>query len=165
MTVLFLRFMQSRCGRKLITPGENFWWTGDECMWKNASIFLWNICYSFLSDIVRSERHPFNTAQICTLSHPFLKMFFLISLNIWITFPNNVGLEVWRLFSFWLPCFSNSVKIIPDPYDNWWRRKWQPTRVFLLDNPMDRGDWWTTVHGVVKESDMSEGLNKINKKR
>ena len=30
-----------------------------------------------------------------------------------------------------------------------WRRKWQPTPVFLLGNTMDRGDWKAeeTVHG------------------
>ena len=29
-----------------------------------------------------------------------------------------------------------------------WRRKWQLTPVFLLENPKDRGAWWATVHGV-----------------
>ena len=24
-----------------------------------------------------------------------------------------------------------------------------------LENPMDRGSWWATVHGVTKESDMT----------
>ena len=28
-----------------------------------------------------------------------------------------------------------------------WRRTWQPTPVFLLENPMDRGVWRATVHG------------------
>ena len=31
-----------------------------------------------------------------------------------------------------------------------WRRKWQPTAVFLPGKSMDRGDWWATVHGVVR---------------
>ena len=31
-----------------------------------------------------------------------------------------------------------------------WRRQWQPTLVFLLGNPMDRGAWWDTVRGVTK---------------
>ena len=40
-------------------------------------------------------------------------------------------------------------------FDPWvrkipWRRKWQPTPVFLLGNPMDRGAWRVTVHGVAK---------------
>ena len=30
------------------------------------------------------------------------------------------------------------------------RRKWQPTAVFLPENPMDKGAWWVTVHGVAK---------------
>ena len=31
-----------------------------------------------------------------------------------------------------------------------WRRKWQPTPVFLMKNPMDRGASWTTVCWVAK---------------
>ena len=31
-----------------------------------------------------------------------------------------------------------------------WRRQWQPTPVFLLENPMDRGTWQATVHGVAR---------------
>ena len=31
--------------------------------------------------------------------------------------------------------------------------------VFCMDNPMDRGVWWSTVHGVPKESDTTEHLN------
>ena len=30
--------------------------------------------------------------------------------------------------------------------------EWQPSPVFLLDNPMDRGAWWATVRGVACES-------------
>ena len=40
-------------------------------------------------------------------------------------------------------------------FDPWvgkipWRRAQQPTPVFLLENPMDRGAWWDTVHGVTE---------------
>jgi len=31
-----------------------------------------------------------------------------------------------------------------------WRRKWQPTPVFFLKNPMNRGAWRATVHRVPK---------------
>ena len=31
-----------------------------------------------------------------------------------------------------------------------WRRARQPTPVFLLENPMDKGAWQATVHGVAK---------------
>ena len=33
-----------------------------------------------------------------------------------------------------------------------WRRKWQPTLYSCLENPMDRGAWWATVHGVAKNN-------------
>ena len=29
-----------------------------------------------------------------------------------------------------------------------WRREWQSTQYSLLENSMDRGSWWTTVHVV-----------------
>ena len=29
-----------------------------------------------------------------------------------------------------------------------------PLQYSCLGNPMDRGTWWATVHGVTKESDM-----------
>ena len=31
-----------------------------------------------------------------------------------------------------------------------WRRRWQPTPVFLPGNPMDRGAWRATVHRVTE---------------
>ena len=31
-----------------------------------------------------------------------------------------------------------------------------PLQYSCLGNPMDRGAWWTTAHGVAKESDMTE---------
>ena len=31
-----------------------------------------------------------------------------------------------------------------------------PLQYSWLKNPIDRGDWWTTVHGSHKESDMTE---------
>ena len=31
-----------------------------------------------------------------------------------------------------------------------WRRKWQPTPLFLPEESVDRGIWWVTVRGVPK---------------
>ena len=40
-----------------------------------------------------------------------------------------------------------------------------PLQYSCLGNPMNRGDWQATVHGVAKESDTTEQLNKNNLKR
>ena len=32
----------------------------------------------------------------------------------------------------------------------YWRRKWQPTPVFSLENPVDRGAWWAAVHKIAQ---------------
>ena len=37
-----------------------------------------------------------------------------------------------------------------------WRRKWQPTPIFLPGKPHGRGAWWATVHGVSEELDTTE---------
>ena len=34
--------------------------------------------------------------------------------------------------------------------------KGYPLQCSCLENPMDRGAWWATVHGVAKQSDMAE---------
>ena len=33
-----------------------------------------------------------------------------------------------------------------------------PLQYSCLENPMDRGAWQATVHGVAKESDMTEAI-------
>ena len=37
-----------------------------------------------------------------------------------------------------------------------WRRKWQPTPVFLPGEFRDGGAWWAAIYGVTTESDMTE---------
>ena len=37
-----------------------------------------------------------------------------------------------------------------------------PLQNSCLGNPMDKEAWWATVHGVTKESDMTERLNNNN---
>ena len=38
-------------------------------------------------------------------------------------------------------------------------KEMQHIPVFFVGNPMDRRTWWTTVHGVTKELDMTFQLN------
>ena len=37
-----------------------------------------------------------------------------------------------------------------------------PLQYACLGNPMDKGAWWATVHGVAKESDKTWQLNNNN---
>ena len=37
-----------------------------------------------------------------------------------------------------------------------------PLQYSCLENPMERGAWWAIVHGVAKESNMTEWLNSSN---
>ena len=37
-----------------------------------------------------------------------------------------------------------------------------PLQYSCLENPVDRGAWWTPVHWVAKESDTMERLNNNN---
>ena len=52
-------------------------------------------------------------------------------------------------------------------FDPWirktpWRRKWQPTPVFLPGKSMDRGAWQATVRSGVTELDTTEQLKNKN---
>ena len=54
--------------------------------------------------------------------------------------------------------FSPWVSKIP------WRRKWQPTPVSCLGNPMDRGVWWSAVHGITKSQTHTHTYTHPSKK-
>ena len=41
-----------------------------------------------------------------------------------------------------------------------WRRVWQPTQYSCLENPMDRGARWTTIHRVVQSWTELKRLSK-----
>ena len=40
-----------------------------------------------------------------------------------------------------------------------------PLQYSCLGNPMDRGAWWATVHGITKELDITERLNNKQQNR
>ena len=44
------------------------------------------------------------------------------------------------------------------------RRKWQPTPVFLPENPGDGGAWWAAVYGVTQSRTRLKRLSSSNGK-
>ena len=70
------------------------------------------------------------------------------------------GIYAYVGFLWWLSdkesaCQCRRTELYPGAWKIPWRRKWQPTPVFLPGNPMDREAWWATVHGVAKELDLT----------
>ena len=48
-------------------------------------------------------------------------------------------------------CFHNLAKVRNEHwYNTIWRRQWHPLQSSCLENPMDRGTWQATVHGVTE---------------
>ena len=49
-----------------------------------------------------------------------------------------------------LPANAGNTDLITGSEKNLWRRKWQPTLVFLPQNPIASGPWQATVHGITE---------------
>jgi len=55
----------------------------------------------------------------------------------------------------WASLVAQTIKSLPAMQEIWvgkfpWRRTCNPVQYSCLKNPMDRGDWWATVHRVAK---------------
>ena len=46
-----------------------------------------------------------------------------------------------------------------------WRRKWQPTPVFLPENPRDGGAWWAAIYGVAQSRTQLKRLSSSSSSR
>ena len=66
----------------------------------------------------------------------------------------------------WASLVAQTVKNLPAMWESWVRSLGRfpggghghPFQYSCLENLMDRGSWWATVHGVTKESDRTEQL-------
>ena len=58
-----------------------------------------------------------------------------------------------------LPANAGDMGLIPGSRISPGEENGNSLQYSCLENPVDRGAWWVTVHGVAKESDMTEGLN------
>ena len=53
------------------------------------------------------------------------------------------------------PASAGDVRSIPGPERSPGEGNGNPLQYSCLGNPMDRGAWWATVHGVAKGSDIA----------
>ena len=53
-------------------------------------------------------------------------------------------------------CNSGDPDSIPESGRSPGKGKGNPLQYSCLENPMNRGDWWATVHGGSKKSDTTE---------
>ena len=60
-----------------------------------------------------------------------------------------------------LPANAGDADLIPGLGRSPGEGNGNPLQYSCLENSMDRGAWWTTVHGVTKESDTTERLKSI----
>ena len=60
------------------------------------------------------------------------------------------------------PASAGDADLIPGSGSSPEEGKSNPLQDSCLGNPMDREAWWATIHGLVKESDTTWGLKKIN---
>ena len=56
-------------------------------------------------------------------------------------------------------CSAGDLGSIPGSGTSPGERNGNSYQYYCLGNPMNRGAWWATVHGVAKESDTTERLN------
>ena len=61
-----------------------------------------------------------------------------------------------------LPANAGDMVLIPGPGRSLGEGNGNPLQYSCLENPMDRGTWWITVHGVHKDSNVTWWLNKNN---
>ena len=59
-------------------------------------------------------------------------------------------------------CSAGDTDLIPGSERSSGKGHGKPLQYSCLENPMNRGVWWATIHGVTKELDMTEQLNNNN---
>ena len=78
----------------------------------------------------------------CIISHPRAQSPLLYSDTMLLGFPRDSVVKT--------PPANEEPRVQSLSREDPWRRKWQPIPVYLPENPMERGAWWATFHGLAK---------------
>ena len=64
--------------------------------------------------------------------------------------------QSWWLSQYRIACNSGDLSAIPESGIHHGEENGNPCQCSCLENSMDRGIWWATVHGITEESDRTE---------
>ena len=121
------------------------------CLASGASLASFPCCIAPASVPSLHAHHP--ASSLCVISSSWKHT------SLWVWGPPNAA---------WGFPGGSVVKNLPacrrHGFDPWvrkvpWRRKWQPTPLFLLGKSNGQRSRGATVHGVIKDSDTTEQLN------
>ena len=135
--------------------------------WLNTALYYAHCKWSLWGKAYNSERFVMNDKAWDIVTDTFFYQLYL-----WRGHVKSKGKgylqETWKekvsLIWFFLPesrgfpggsVSKESACVAGDTGDSWvrkicWRWAWQPTHYSCLENPMHRGAWWATVHGVAE---------------
>ena len=86
--------------------------------------------------------------KISSMLKPHLGTIYLVLLRISLGFPGGSAVKN-------PPANAGDTSSIPGSGRSPGEENGNPFQYSCLRNPMDRGAWWASVHGVAKESDMT----------
>ena len=98
-----------------------------------------------------------NQSLIHACSYLSVLIMFYYELEEIMSFPGSSMVKnPLALSETWVECWVGKIP---------WRRKWQPTPLFLPGQFMGRGAWWATVHDIKKELDTTYLLKHHHQKK
>ena len=138
------------------TDGEDF------CLWIKHSLSFTHPWFRWYLDEMQTWSWCRNGLRIWGSGECLLHTRRLWILKAWCYWLNCITPEF-----IWLPwCLSGSEStcqcrrhMIPGSGKSPGKWNGKPLQYSCLENSMGRGAWWTTAHGVAKESDTTEQLN------
>ena len=106
-------------------------------------IYIWEILYLI------SHIYIYQAKYYIYYIYVYILLNWYLSISFWGVLMSMVGLP-WWLSGKEFTCQYKRCRFNTSIRKLLWSRKWQPILVSCLGNPMDRGAWWTTVHGGIK---------------
>ena len=122
--------------------------------WPLSIMYLYDSFLFFLYCLLKYIIWYFYTGLMCCI---YFYLILFKGLESKLQYALKVSVVCWRSY-----CGAGAKESISQfrrwrrlSFDPWirkipWRRKWQPIQYFCLENPMDRGAWQASVHGVAK---------------